>query len=591
VKRPTLAVLAALLAASLLSFSGTAVRAATTAPADGAPPCGLPSSTPLWIDYADSAVSFGQQIFGHPGIVAAAARIPTAAALRQAGAQTIYFDLYLNNKVGTPMKPADPATINARADKLFNSAVSSSGCATPYIAENELFGSNLPIPWTEKNTQYRANVLALLTRLHDKGAHPFLLLSKAPYTDGDAGTWWRQVAAVADLVPEVYFNSTKLWQQGAVLASRNVRNAFRQAITNFTSIGVPVSRLGLMLGFQTGTGVGGREGLQPAQAWYDTVKWQALAAKQVSRELSIGSVWSWGWGAWSAAARDPDKQTAACVYLWTRSPSLCNAPAVAGADFDTSLTEGQLVLPAGATCVLDNVTIKASAIASLRRLTHDPDVALSVLYARAIESQALVPSPKQVLAVESAIVKLRFAGSYARYRQALSRAGATQTLARSVIADQLRRAALRSGFKVGPPTSAEIASFYESYGDMLVRLVQVTPAAPWLGGASSGYALQSLAPNDVFIQPPRVAKLVSTPLGSFKVTAVGAATPLGTLPLSKVGPSVSAALKGFAQGEAFTSWSLRQQSEGLSRTTCLKDNMPSPNSVELASYLPFLSIS
>jgi hypothetical protein len=585
-----LAVLAALLGSSLLTLSGAATRSARAAASDAAP-CGLPATAPLWIDYADYSVSFGQQIFGRPGVVAASAQIPWSASLRRAGAQTIYFDLYLRDKVGTTAKPADPATINARADKLFNSAVSSSGCATPYIAENELFGSNLPVPWTEKNTQYRANVLALLTRLHDKGAHPFLLLSKAPYTDGDAGDWWKQVSQVADLVPEVYFNSRNLWKQGAILANRTIRNAFRKAITNFTSIGIPSSRLGLMLGFQSGSGVGGREGLQPAQAWYRTVKWQALDAKQVASELAIGSIWSWGWGAWSAAARDPDKQTAACVYLWTRNPSLCDAPAVAGAGFDTSLTDGQLALPAGVTCALDNIPIKTSAVAALARLTHDPDVALSVLYARAIESRALVPSPRQVLTVEAAIVRLRFGGSYARYRQALTRAGATQTLARAVISDELRRMALRSGFKVGPPTSSEIASFYESYGDMLVRQVRATPAAPWLSGETTGYAMQSLAPEAVFTQQAGVTRQVSTPLATVKVTALGPAVQLGTLPLSKIQPSVVAVLKAFAQGEAFTDWSLRQQSAGLSRTTCLKDAMPFPNSVELVSYLPFLAIS
>jgi hypothetical protein len=597
VKRSMLVVFAALLAASLLTFSGPVARraqAATSVTATSsaeAPPCGLPPTTPLWIDYADYSVSWGQQIFGRPGVIAASAQVPWSAALRRAGAQTIYFDLYLSDKVGTPMAPKDPSTIAARADKLFNSAVSSSGCATPYIAENELFGSNLPVPWTEKNTQYRANVLELLTRLHDKGARPFLLLSTAPYTDGDAGDWWRQVSQVADLVPEVYFNAKNLYKQGVVAANRYMRNAFRQAITNFTSIGIPASRLGIMLGFQTGTGVGGREGLQPAQSWFRTVKWQALAAKQVASELKIATVWSWGWGAWNAASRDPDSQAAACVYLWARNPSLCNGPAAAGSGFNTSLTEGQLILPAGATCVVGNVAIKTSAVAALKRLTRDPDVALSVLYARAIESQALSASPKQVLAVENAIVHLRFGGSFARYRQALARAGATQALARAVIGDELRRSTLRSGFKVAAPTSAEISSFYESYADMLARQVQVSPAASWLGGAKRGYALQSLAPGDVFTQAAGVAKQVVTPLGTFRVKAIGPAMQLGALPLPLVSTAVSTALSGFAQGEAFTNWSLRQQIAGLSRTTCLNDHLPSPNSVELVDYLPFLAIS
>ena len=70
----------------------------------------------------------------------------------------------------------------------------------------------------------------------------------------------------------------------------------------------------------------GPRGLQPAVAWYEVTKWQALAAREVARELGIGSIWSWGWEAYSAAERDPEKAGAACVWLWTRDPKLCNGP-------------------------------------------------------------------------------------------------------------------------------------------------------------------------------------------------------------------------------------------------------------------------
>ena len=44
---------------------------------------------------------------------------------------------------------------------------------------------------------------------------------------------------------------------------------------------------------------------------------------------------------------EADKPAAACVYLWTRNHSLCPGPKMAGRGFDPSLTEGQLILPAG----------------------------------------------------------------------------------------------------------------------------------------------------------------------------------------------------------------------------------------------------
>ena len=80
-----------------------------------------------------------------------------------------------------------------------------------------------------------------------------------------------------------------------------------------------------MLGFQASN-----RGTMNAVPWFEHVKMQALAAKQVAKETGIGSVWSWGWIARNAAQADPDKEAAACVYLWARDPRLCNGPVAAG---------------------------------------------------------------------------------------------------------------------------------------------------------------------------------------------------------------------------------------------------------------------
>src|SRR5712691_4378442 len=175
-----------------------------------------------------------------------------------------------------------------------------------------------------------------------RGARPFLLLSTEPYTGGAAGDWWRAAAQVADLVPEVYFSDPVIYRQGPILGSRTLRVALRRAAADLLAANVPASRIGLMLGFQVSPGNGGREGLRPASAWFEVVKLQALAARDVASELGLASVWSWGWGFLSEREADPDKPTAACVWLWTRDHSLCDAPGMAGADFDSSLTEGQI---------------------------------------------------------------------------------------------------------------------------------------------------------------------------------------------------------------------------------------------------------
>jgi len=339
-------------------------------------PCGLPQVQPLWVDYADGMVPFWSTIFARPGIVGAASNFLIPPQLRARGAQTVYFDLYMNNRVGTPSKPADPSTIQARADKLFDTAVTSSGCDHPLLAENELFGAQLPTPWTPTTSQYRANVLTFLQRLAERGARPFLLLSSNPYThDATADDWWRQAAQVADLVPEVYFSGPAVSAQGAVQGSRRLRATMRSRLEKLIEIGVPTNRLGMMLTFSSTPKAGGREGLSPLSKWLDVVKWEGIAAKQVSSELHVASVWSWGWAAFNPAGNDPDKPKAACTWLWTRDHSLCDAPALAGKDLDTSLDVGA-TLPAGTLCVLDRTRLLANDVAALTRLTGDRDPGL-----------------------------------------------------------------------------------------------------------------------------------------------------------------------------------------------------------------------
>jgi len=103
----------------------------------------------------------------------------------------------------------------------------------------------------------------------------------------------------------------------------------RQAMGAFTSMGIPAARLGLMLEFESG--LYGRNGLKPASAWFDFVKLDALAARQVAGELGLPTVWSWGWATYTAKSPlDADKQAAACAYLWKRDQSLCDGPAIAG---------------------------------------------------------------------------------------------------------------------------------------------------------------------------------------------------------------------------------------------------------------------
>jgi hypothetical protein len=570
-----LAVLAALLPASV-----------DRAHAD-ANPCGIPGYSTLWIDYADSSVPFRLDVFARPGVIGAVSSQSASQAMRDRGGLSVYWDMYLNNRVGTPSAPADPATIQAKANKLFDYAAAATGCATPWIAENELFGAGLTTPWSQTNATYRQNVLVYLQTLASRGARPFLLVNSTPYTDGTAGDWWRQVAQVSDIVREVYFPAPAVWKQGPLLGSRFMRVAFRNGITDFTSIGIPATRLGLTLGFQTQTGTGGREGLELGH-WLQTIKWQALAARQAAADLHFATVWSWGWGTFGTSGVDPDKPAAACVYLWTRSPELCDGPKWAGTGFDASLTAGQIRLPSGIVCSIGGSQIASGELGPLVQLTGDRDLAFTVLLERVAERSVVPVSTAQILAAEQTVIATRFGGSTAAYRSALAAAHATVPLARQVLADQLRRARIEATLPRTVPSESEIETFYLGYPDLLVRPVEAVPAAPWLGGKTKGYALSELAPDALFGLRTDGSSTVRTLNASFKVHALGGAVPLGSLPLAQVRPAIRSALQAFAQGAAFESWTAARQTSALNAATCLGDNLPAPGSVDLSLFLPFL---
>ena len=254
----------ALVAALLLCLAGTARASAADLP------CGLPESRPLWVDFADGSVSFRLQLFGRPGLVLASSGLAGPAQLRALGAQTVFWWMKLQRYVGTPARPADPATIPAGAEDLYARAVASSGCEQPVIALNELWGGHQPTPWLYENLLYRQNVLSLLKALAGKGAVPFLLVAgphsgnRAPFVDGDARAWWLEVSQYAHIVRQMHFNAPHIYDMGPIVGARTRRIAMRAAVTRFTNIGIPADRLALVLGFQSGPGKGGREGLQPS---------------------------------------------------------------------------------------------------------------------------------------------------------------------------------------------------------------------------------------------------------------------------------------------------------------------------------------
>jgi hypothetical protein len=574
--------------AALLAVTALALVVAPSRPHADVTSCGLPAAGPLWVDYA----GHNAPIVPKPGLILALSSGTTLPAqLRQAGAATIFFDLHLNDRVGTPSAPADPSTIADKAAKEFTFAQQVTGCATPLIAENELFGAQTPTPWSATNAQYRANVLALLQALDALGATTAVTIANPPYTGGDAAEWWRQTAQASILIRQVYFTSPGpkgLYAMGPARASRSMRRGMRGLVSHFSQIGIPASRVALELQFQSAPGQGGRNGLQPKDAWFEIVKLEALAAKQVAAETRIEGVWSWGWPAFSAAGEDPDKPAAACVYLWARNQSLCDGPTQAGPGFDASLTEGQIDLPAGIRCTLGAQTIRKADVGRAAELTGDLDSAASAMLERAVLRSAEPVDPGTVLAAERAIVRDRFGGSADRYRSALATAHVTLADARAIIADRIARERVEQRFRPQPASASDVADFLSTYAAANVRPVAVSPRAPWLGDVDQGIAVDTLAPPEVFRLPTGRSAAIDTIDGRFQVQALGPALPLYALPSAQAVGVARSVLGRFARADVFEHWVRSQEAALLRSAVCARDELPAPADVDLTAWVPFL---
>jgi hypothetical protein len=559
-----------------------ALAALAAAPSALADACGLPDSGPLWVDFA----GHDAPIPAKPGMVlAVASGTDTPAKMRQAGAATVLFDLNFNKRVGTTSNPADPSLMEARAKSLFDYAVTVTGCQSPMIAENELFGAQTPTPWSATNGQYRANVLQFLTALNGLGARPLISIANPPFTaSDDAKEWWRQVSKVAILLRQVYFtspNARGLYALGPAKASRTLRRSMRGLVNHLTEIGIPASRVALQMQFNSAT----RASLQPTSSWLEVVKLEALAVKEVAREYRIAGVWSWGWATFNPNAVDPDKPAAACVWLWVRDPNLCDAPKYAG-DFDTAQGEGVLSLPPGARCVFPAGQIDRNAVSRLTKLTGDAGYAASVLLEQAVLKAEQPIEPEALLSAERAVVQASFGGDRKRYWAALAQAKLTIADARAIIAARLERDVVQSRFRPRAPTSAQIDDFLATYAEQPVRLVQTTRNAPWLGGTKKGWAVATLAPSAVFTL--KEAARIDTPDGQFDVAPLGAVVQLALVPRSQATVAARVALERLAREGVYRSWLHGAEQKQLDAATCAGDQLPTPTATDLSAFVPFL---
>ena len=219
------------------------------------------------------------------------------------------------------------------------------------IVFNELAGPGLVTPWSDTNAQYRANVLSLIQHIAALGAHPVLLIPATIYTGGDALAWWQQVVGRRrDRARDLRAGDRDVEAGRRCSATARCATRYRDAVD-----GPHVDRHPGEQGRADGQ-LRDDEGLRrPQRARSPSARgsrWRSgrrSRSKQVAAETGIASVWSWGWGRWSAGEQDPEKGARRVRLAVGASTSRSATRRSSSArSFDTSLQDGQLsLLPAG----------------------------------------------------------------------------------------------------------------------------------------------------------------------------------------------------------------------------------------------------
>src|SRR6188474_3177412 len=97
----------------LLLFVFAAAAALLPGRAAAVDPCARPQRSTNWIDFGSIALT---DVLARPGTILAVGSGDYPALVRQRGAVSIYWDMYLKSRVGLPNTPNDPDTIVNRAN-------------------------------------------------------------------------------------------------------------------------------------------------------------------------------------------------------------------------------------------------------------------------------------------------------------------------------------------------------------------------------------------------------------------------------------------------------------------------------------------
>ena len=222
----------------------------------------------------------------------------------------------LQNLVGTPGAPADPAPWTPWPRPRCRRLRPRPPAPNPLIALNELLGSEAAGPLPPTAQRYRDAVLALMRALAAQGATPFLLVPRR-FTVTGTEDWWRQVARSAGWCRRRTSRPRSSQRIGNLFLDqpRDPRPLPRMDLApdRARHPGVaPRPDAGLPVGSH------GRADLQPAAAWLQIVELQSQAGIVVARELALSTLWSWGWGTFisrTPSAAGPGREAGRGVHV------------------------------------------------------------------------------------------------------------------------------------------------------------------------------------------------------------------------------------------------------------------------------------
>ena len=220
-----------------------------------------------------------------------------------------------------------------------------------------------------------------------------------------------------------------------------------------------------------------------------------------------------------------------------------------------------------------------------------PDVAFTSIFDRLVETGLAKVSDDRVDQAIQAIVDGVFGGSRPAFNAALARRGANTVVARAAVADELLRAQIEGSLHGARADRFTIQLFYGMYPDFLIRPFRVTPAAPWLGNRTSGFALAASAPAALF-RLPSPSPLRSPPASARTPSRRSTRrSPSAPCPYADAPGPVATTLRSFARTQAYEDGARARAESALNRTICLRDDLPNPALVSYSTYLPFLALS